>query len=91
MLAALQKKYTPDELPYHVIVPSLPGYVFSEPPPLDRDWKLLDSARFLNKLMLGLGLDGYVAQGGDIGSATARILARTYDTCKGSWSLCSSA
>lgn len=83
VLNALQQKYTPDELPYHVIVPSLPGYAFSEPPPLDRDWKLRDSARLLNKLMLGLGFDGYVVQGGDIGSYTARIIASTYDACKG--------
>lgn len=81
VLDALQSKYTPDELPYHVIVPSLPGYAYSEPPPTDRDWKLQDSARLLNKLMLGLGLDGYLVQGGDIGSYTSRIIG-TYDACK---------
>lgn len=44
---------------------------------------LQDSARLLHKLMVGLGFEGgYAVQGGDIGSYTARIMARTYDSCK---------
>lgn len=35
----LRKKYTPEKLPYHIIVPSLPGFALSSDPPLDRDWK----------------------------------------------------
>ncbi|KAJ3957909.1 hypothetical protein N0V92_005496 [Colletotrichum tropicale] len=82
-LSALKAKYTPEDLPYHVIVPSLPGYAFSDSPPVDRDWVLQDSARLLHKIMVGLGFeDGYAVQGGDIGSYTARIMARTYDACK---------
>lgn len=43
-----------------------------------------DSARLLHKLMVGLGFEaGYVLQGGDIGSYTARIMATLYDSCKG--------
>ncbi|KAH8695276.1 Alpha/Beta hydrolase protein [Talaromyces proteolyticus] len=83
VLLTLRGKYTPDELPYHVVVPSLPGYAFSATPPLDRNWKLEDSARLLHKLMVGLGFEaGYVLQGGDIGSYTARIMASFYDSCK---------
>ncbi|KAF4832844.1 putative epoxide hydrolase [Colletotrichum tropicale] len=82
-LSALKTKYTSEELPYHVIIPSLPGYGFSDSPPVDRDWVLQDSARLLHKLMVGLGFEGgYAVQGGDIGSYTARIMARTYDSCK---------
>ncbi|KAF5522022.1 putative epoxide hydrolase [Colletotrichum aenigma] len=82
-LSALKAKYTPQDLPYHVIIPSLPGYAFSDSPPVDRDWVLQDSARLLHKLMVGLGFEGgYAVQGGDIGSYTARIMARTYDSCK---------
>ncbi|KAF4806279.1 putative epoxide hydrolase [Colletotrichum siamense] len=82
-LSALKTKYTPEDLPYHVIIPSLPGYAFSDSPPVDRDWVLQDSARLLHKLMVGLGFEGgYAVQGGDIGSYTARIMARTYDSCK---------
>ena len=77
-------KYTPDTLPYHVVVPSLPGYAFSDSPPTDSDWRLEDSARLLNKLMEGLGFgEGYVLQGGDIGSYTSRIMAATYSSVKG--------
>lgn len=84
VLTSLQNKYTPNELPYHVVVPSLPGYAFSAPPPLEKDWKLQDSARLLHKLMVGLGFDsGYAVQGGDIGSYTGRIMAKHYDACKG--------
>ncbi|KAJ0317099.1 hypothetical protein Brms1b_005132 [Colletotrichum noveboracense] len=82
-LSALKAKYTPEDLPYHVIIPSLPGYAFSDSPPVERDWVLQDSARLLHKLMAGLGFEGgYAVQGGDIGSYTARIMARTYDSCK---------
>uniref|UniRef100_L2GI74 Epoxide hydrolase, putative n=1 Tax=Colletotrichum fructicola (strain Nara gc5) TaxID=1213859 RepID=L2GI74_COLFN len=82
-LSALKAKYTSENLPYHVIVPSLPGYAFSDSPPVDRDWTIQDSARLLHKLMEGMGFEGgYAVQGGDIGSYTARIMARTYDSCK---------
>ncbi|KAI8263991.1 putative epoxide hydrolase [Colletotrichum sp. SAR11_239] len=82
-LSALKTKYTSEDLPYHVIIPSLPGYAFSDSPPVDRDWVLQDSARLLHKLMVGLGFEGgYAVQGGDIGSYTARIMARTYDSCQ---------
>jgi hypothetical protein len=38
----------------------------------------------INQLMVDLGFgSGYVAQGGDIGSRIARILAVQYDACKG--------
>lgn len=40
-------------------------------------------AAAVNKLMLGLGFGGgFVAQGGDIGSFVARILAAQYEACK---------
>ncbi|KIX08631.1 uncharacterized protein Z518_03288 [Rhinocladiella mackenziei CBS 650.93] len=84
ILSILKKRYSPRELPYHVVIPSLPGYAFSDTPPLERDWKLEDSARLLHKLMAGLGFgSGYAVQGGDIGSYTTRIMASLYDSCKG--------
>lgn len=84
ILSALQDKYSPSDLPYHIIVPSMPGYAFSDSPPLDRDWRLEDSANLLHKLMCGLGFEaGYALQGGDIGSYTARIMAGMFDSCKG--------
>lgn len=84
VLDLLRKKYSPQDLPYHIIVPSLPGYTLSSPPPLDRPWKIADSARIMHKLMLNLGFGdgGYVVQGGDIGAAVGRTMAATYPECK---------
>ncbi|KAF2645905.1 alpha/beta-hydrolase [Massarina eburnea CBS 473.64] len=80
----LRKKYSPQTLPYHMIIPSLPGWCFSDAPPLDRDWKYEDSARILHKLMLALGFGktGYAGQGGDIGAGVVRNMAARYPECK---------
>jgi microsomal epoxide hydrolase len=84
ILSILKKQYTPDQLPYHYIVLSLPGYAFSTPPPLTRDSHITDIARIMNTLMIQLGFGGgYVAQGGEIGSKVARILAAEHDKCRG--------
>ncbi|KAJ6584890.1 putative epoxide hydrolase [Mycena capillaripes] len=82
ILKILSTRYTPATLPYHIIVPSLPGYAFSSPPPLDRNFDLTDVARLLNTFMVQLGFDAYVVQGGDIGSQTARILVAEHANCK---------
>ena len=82
VLALLKNRYNPSTLPYHVIIPSLPGWAFSSKPPLHRDFTCNDVAEIMNTFMLNLGFDAYVAQGGDIGSFIARILGATYDECK---------
>ena len=69
------------DLPFHLIAPSLPGYTLSTGPPTSGDFKTEDIARIVDKLMLGLGFEGYVAQGGDIGAYTCRILS-TYKSVK---------
>lgn len=51
ILAILENRYTPQELPYHVIVPSLPGYAFSGGPPLDKNWATKDMARMMHNLV----------------------------------------
>lgn len=84
MLELLRSKYTPETLPYHIIVPSLPGYAFSSPAPIDYDIKLEDAARIIDSLTtktLGFA-DGYLAQGGDVGSRVARILCAEFPSCK---------
>jgi microsomal epoxide hydrolase len=84
----LKDKYTPKMLQYHVIVPSLPGYTLSSGPRLNKDFGVEDASRILNRLMTMLGIeDGYVVQGGDIGSGVGRHLATTYPSCKGMWPL----
>ncbi|KAF8155227.1 putative hydrolases or acyltransferase [Mycena galopus ATCC 62051] len=81
ILGILSKKYTAETLPYHVVVPSLPGYGFSSGPQ-SMEFKLPDVAKIFNDVMLGLGFDKYVAQGGDIGSFITRTLAMNHDNCK---------
>ncbi|KAG9800908.1 epoxide hydrolase 1, partial [Aureobasidium melanogenum] len=84
MIDKLRNKYSPDDLPYHVVVPSLPGYAFSNPPPLDKDFGIEDVARLMNQLMLNLGYEpGYMVQGGDVGSKVARVMAVKHEECKG--------
>lgn len=80
LLSLLREKYSPDTLPYHIIVPSLPGYCFSSGPPPEVNFILADCARIMNQLMLSLGFTRYVAQGGDIGSLVAGELV-AYDEC----------
>ncbi|KAL7930201.1 Alpha/Beta hydrolase protein [Trichoderma chlorosporum] len=83
ILDILTKRYAPETLPYHVIVPSLPGYAFSSPPPLNRDFQLHNIASIMNTLMIELGFgNGYAVQGGDIGSKVSRVMAATLDTVK---------
>lgn len=84
VLDLLKKKYpSAEDLPYHVIVPSLPGYAFSSGPPLDRDYTMDQAATCLDKLMRGLGFNKYLAQGGDLGSFISRLQAAMSDACVG--------
>ncbi|EIW66985.1 hypothetical protein M231_03918 [Tremella mesenterica] len=81
MCEMLIKRYSPGDLPYNIIIPSLPGYTFSDAPHLESDFGVPDIAYLFNGLMRGLGYDRYVAQGGDIGSAISSELGREYDSC----------
>ncbi|EKV19229.1 Epoxide hydrolase [Penicillium digitatum PHI26] len=83
MLQKFREEYTPETLPYHLIVPSLPGFTFSSGPPLDRNFGTGDVARVLDQLMIELGFrSGYVVQGGDIGSRIAIHLGVDHESCK---------
>lgn len=82
-LDVLRQKYTEDDLPFHVIVPSLPGYGYSSGPSLEKDFNTEGIAQVVDKLMIGLGFGGgYIAQGGDVGSFVARVLGAKFDACK---------
>jgi pimeloyl-ACP methyl ester carboxylesterase len=84
VLGILRQKYSPNELPYHVIVPSLPGYTLSSGPPLTKDWNTEDIGRIMNKLMIGLGFgNGYISQGGDIGAFVSCVLTVNHKECHG--------
>ncbi|KAH8196082.1 hypothetical protein TruAng_009738 [Truncatella angustata] len=84
ILEILTSRYTPTSLPYHVVVPSLPGYAFSSGPPHGKDFTLVDAALALDKLMSNLGFsEGYISQGGDLGQSIARYQAAFCDGCQG--------
>ncbi|KAF2099549.1 alpha/beta-hydrolase [Rhizodiscina lignyota] len=82
ILDSLRSKYTADTLPYHLVVPSLPGYTFSSPPPLNHNFRPTDVARIIDKLTTLLGFQAYMFQGGDVGGRVGRIMAAEYPNCK---------
>ncbi|HEY2056677.1 MAG TPA: epoxide hydrolase [Solirubrobacterales bacterium] len=60
---------------FHVVIPALPGYGFSDPPP-EPGWNPDRIGRAWIELMARLGYERYGAQGGDWGSAVSRGIAR---------------
>ena len=66
---------------FHVVCPSLPGYGFSGKPS-ESGWGIGKIAEAWNQLMLRLGYDSYVAQGGDWGSmVTSAIGMQNLGNC----------
>ena len=83
MMELLVEKYTPETLPYHVIVPSLPDFGLSNRSSQNVEMTLNRAASIMNQLMLNLGFGGgYIAQGGDLGCMLARIMSVQYNECK---------
>ncbi|TCL05014.1 epoxide hydrolase family protein [Sodalis ligni] len=60
---------------FHLVIPSLPGYGFSDKPE-DKGWNRNRIAKAWHALMRRLGYDQYVAQGGDWGSHVTIEMAR---------------
>lgn len=73
----------PDQPAFHVVIPSLPGFGFSSPPP-SKEWTMRHNAKVFDHLMTGvLGYTAYMAQGGDWGSFITRILGSDdFPACK---------
>ena len=89
MLDILRNRYTPENLPYHFVIPSLPGYTFSSPQPPDKDLSQPDASRIFDSLAQAIGLgDGYLVQGGDVGSRVARVMGVNHEACKGDLAPC---
>ncbi|KAI7876171.1 alpha/beta-hydrolase [Lichtheimia hyalospora FSU 10163] len=69
--------------PFHVIVPSLPGYGFSDPPKLTGHG-VPENGEILAELMHILGYDKYLVHGSDWGSVIGRSIAVQHkEHCKG--------
>ncbi|KAI1828305.1 microsomal epoxide hydrolase [Xylaria intraflava] len=62
---------------FDLVVPSLPNFGFSEGTK-ERGFSLGQYAETLNKLMLKLGYNEYVTQGGDWGAHITRVVSRLY-------------
>ncbi|TVV75464.1 epoxide hydrolase family protein [Sphingomonas solaris] len=59
---------------FHLVIPSLPGYGFSDKP-AEHGWSVERIAAAWIELMRRLGYDRFVAQGGDWGSAVTSAMA----------------
>ena len=60
---------------FHLVVPSMPGYGFSNEP-TDLGWNAGRVAQAWAELMRRLGYTRYVAQGGDVGAAVTDVMGR---------------
>ncbi|KAE8149429.1 Alpha/Beta hydrolase protein [Aspergillus avenaceus] len=79
-----RSRYSPADCPFHLIVPSLPGYTFSSGNPILDRADLVRVTRTIDRFLADIGLDnGYIAHGGDIGSYIARMLGSYSSNCKG--------
>ena len=68
---------SPDHPSFHVVALSLPGYGFSDSPK-KKGFAVGQYAEVCNKLMLALGYNEYITQGGDWGSLITRKMAQIY-------------
>jgi pimeloyl-ACP methyl ester carboxylesterase len=60
---------------FHVVIPSLPGFGFSDKP-TESGWRLPRTANAWAELMKRLGYSRYVAQGGDWGAGVSSWMAK---------------
>ncbi|KAF8189935.1 Alpha/Beta hydrolase protein [Mycena galopus ATCC 62051] len=76
-LLPLLTKGTDDFPAFHVVVLSIPGYGFSEAPHT-KGFRLAQYAEVATKLMLSLGYNEFVTQGGDWGYPITCTIAQMY-------------
>ncbi|ALJ18824.1 epoxide hydrolase family protein [Microbacterium sp. No. 7] len=74
VIDALTSPPSSDDVAFHVVVPSVPGYAFSGPT-TERGWTSARIARAFAELMARLGHTGYVAHGADLGFHISSDLA----------------
>ncbi|KAH9477775.1 Putative epoxide hydrolase [Psilocybe cubensis] len=76
-LLSLTKPEDPSQQAFHVIAPSLPGFVFSSSPK-EADFSISKIGSICNQLMFKLGYTRYIGQGGDWGSFILRSMASSF-------------
>jgi len=67
------------DIPFELIIPSIPGYGFSEAPH-QPGFDASDAARIFDILMRRLGHQRYYVQGGDWGAIIVKIMGQIYDS-----------
>ncbi|KAJ3318650.1 epoxide hydrolase [Boothiomyces sp. JEL0866] len=67
---------------FDLVIPSLPGFGFSSAP-TKPGYGIGELACIFNKLMIKLGYNEYLAQGGDWGGVICKVLAINHPECKG--------
>ncbi|KAK0487188.1 Alpha/Beta hydrolase protein [Armillaria novae-zelandiae] len=77
LLPLLTDPSSPEHPSFHVVALSLPGYGFSQAP-TKQGFTSAQYAEVGHKLMLALGYDAYVTQGGDWGARITRTIAVKY-------------
>ena len=77
ILADLVEPSNSSDPAFHVVAPSIPGFGFS-PAPTKPGLGLIETGAAFHQLMLQLGYERYVIQGGDFGSHTARYMGAAY-------------
>ncbi|KAI7906869.1 Alpha/Beta hydrolase protein [Cokeromyces recurvatus] len=69
---------------FHVVIPSLPGYGFSEAPKTDGSGSIAQIANILHKLMIKLGYQKYMIYGTDWGATIGTFMAQNFsNSCLG--------
>lgn len=68
---------TDSGIAFELVLPSIPGYAFSEAPHQE-GFSAISAARIFVKLMARLGHDKFIAHGGDWGSAITKAIASMY-------------
>ncbi|CDS05627.1 hypothetical protein LRAMOSA08155 [Lichtheimia ramosa] len=83
VIEALRDGVTKEGQAFHVVIPSLPGYGFSEAPK-QPGCGLAKVSQIMNELMMRLGYNQYCLHGSDWGGVIGKYIAiRHDDHCKG--------
>ncbi|KJK62882.1 Epoxide hydrolase N terminu [Aspergillus parasiticus SU-1] len=83
LLDIVRQNYSSEDCPFHIIVPSLPGYAYSAGSPVSRYADMSAVARTVDALLTGIGLGNrYIAQGGGMGASVARLLGSYSPSCE---------
>lgn len=75
VVAHLTRPENKEDLAFDLVIPSLPGFGFSDAP-TKRGVSVTESAAIFVKLMARLGYSGYIVQGGDWGSFVSVAVAQ---------------